>query len=168
MARAFLSNPAARPNGPGNVRPSVRTSPPAGAAASRAITPLSSGTRPTRRISPNASSCARSGFMRRKTRLNRRRYTRYNLLVGDGPGGTVAAPRAGVPEPREAEEGQHQRHVAVALAVRGPHRRGGEVSRIEHRDRPDDEDTDELDEHRRPRDRPPAAAPLRARDRREA
>src|SRR5690554_759969 len=161
-ARASLSKPAARPKRPGTVRPNTSTRPAAGAEKTFVSTWASPGTRPTEAISPNASSCARSGSSRRRTRSNRTRYTATNLAA---PPLGAAGPRA--PQQDEPDDGQHERNVAVAGAELRPHRLVGEVLGDCERERPDREHTHELDRDREPRDRaPPARGPGEG-DRRE-
>ena len=71
VPRASLSNPAARPSGPGNSSPSARTRStgsrgPSHRPSSHAA-PGTRATRPKTRISPNAARCAASAGTRRST-----------------------------------------------------------------------------------------------------
>src|SRR5690606_12329617 len=81
-----------------------------------------------------------------------------------GPG---HAARARAPQPEEAEDGQDERHEAVAAAEAGPHRVAGEELGHEEAERADDEHADHLDGHRGPCQTPHAPAVVRQPDRRE-
>src|SRR5690554_329087 len=161
--RASLSKPAARPNGPATRRPNTSTSASVPAAKNapckKAARP---GTRPTRDMSPKASSCARSGSMRRKRRLNRRGYTRSNLV---GRRARSTASRA--PQQGETDDGEHEGDEAVPRSEPGPHRRVREVLGHHERGRSDGKDPEELEADRDPRHGAPPPRGLREGERRD-